>query len=95
MAANDKPMNSLKPFVPNTYKKPITLYEYFDNQQYCICRRGDDGFAFMIECDCCKEWFHGDCVGISKQVGNKITQYICVGCARVIYNYDLVTQGVV
>lgn len=42
----------------------------------------------MIECDSCNEWFHGDCIGITKQVGTKLSQYICIGCARVRFNYD-------
>ena len=60
--------------------------QYIDNQRYCICRRGDDGLVFMIECDCCKEWFHGDCIGLSKVVGSKLESYICIGCARVHYD---------
>ena len=26
---------------------------------YCICRQKYDGQRFMIECDVCKDWFHG------------------------------------
>mmetsp|Transcript_99431 Transcript_99431/g.136682 ORF Transcript_99431/g.136682 Transcript_99431/m.136682 type:complete len:102 (-) Transcript_99431:157-462(-) len=32
----------------------------------------------MIDCDSCKEWFHGDCVGIY----SKVKYYICIGCAK-------------
>ena len=71
-----------------TPKKKATAL-YFDNQQYCICRRGDDGLVFMIECESCKEWFHGDCVGVCKQLAARINQYICIGCARVVNDIDL------
>lgn len=26
---------------------------------YCICRLPYDVTRFMIECDACKDWFHG------------------------------------
>ncbi|OCT58082.1 hypothetical protein XELAEV_180025792mg, partial [Xenopus laevis] len=26
---------------------------------YCICRLPYDVSRFMIECDACKDWFHG------------------------------------
>ncbi|CAG13988.1 unnamed protein product, partial [Tetraodon nigroviridis] len=26
---------------------------------YCICRLPYDVTQFMIECDACKDWFHG------------------------------------
>lgn len=42
----------------------------------------------MIGCDNCSEWFHGDCVGISKQVGSKVTQYMCIACAKRKENYN-------
>lgn len=32
----------------------------------------------MIDCDSCKEWFHGECVGINQ----KVKYYICIGCAK-------------
>ena len=30
-----------------------------DETVYCICRQPYDGERFMIECDVCKDWFHG------------------------------------
>lgn len=26
---------------------------------YCVCRQPYDVSRFMIECDICKDWFHG------------------------------------
>ena len=30
---------------------------------YCLCRQPQGG-RFMIACDGCEQWFHGDCVGV-------------------------------
>ena len=30
-----------------------------DDTLYCVCRQPYDGGRFMIECDVCKDWFHG------------------------------------
>lgn len=45
---------------------------------YCICRLPYEGF--MIGCDGCEEWYHGPCVGISEEQGEKIDKYVCVRC---------------
>ena len=37
--------------------------------QYCICRRGPDGF--MLQCELCKEWYHGSCVPLPRTQGGK------------------------
>lgn len=41
--------------------KSTKAYDQIDktDEIYCICRRPYDGKSFMIECDLCKEWFHG------------------------------------
>ncbi|CAK7242355.1 MAG: COMPASS (complex proteins associated with Set1p) component [Sporothrix thermara] len=51
-----------------------------DNGPYCICR-GPDDHRWMIQCDDCEDWFHGDCVNISKDDGeNMMLSYICPNC---------------
>ncbi|XP_054549884.1 death-inducer obliterator 1 [Talpa occidentalis] len=50
---------------------------------YCICRQPHNN-RFMICCDRCEEWFHGDCVGISEARGRLLERngedYICPNC---------------
>ncbi|XP_029599911.1 CXXC-type zinc finger protein 1, partial [Salmo trutta] len=46
---------------------------------YCICRRPDIN-CFMIGCDCCNEWFHGDCIGISEKAAKVIRVWYCEKC---------------
>eukprot|EP01115_Flamella_aegyptia_P002649 TRINITY_DN136768_c0_g1_i1.p1 TRINITY_DN136768_c0_g1~~TRINITY_DN136768_c0_g1_i1.p1 ORF type:complete len:157 (-),score=9.46 TRINITY_DN136768_c0_g1_i1:76-525(-) len=48
---------------------------------YCICRGLWDGKSFMVACDYCDEWFHGDCIGITPTLAKKIEQYICPNCS--------------
>ncbi|CAK7275147.1 COMPASS (complex proteins associated with Set1p) component [Sporothrix epigloea] len=51
-----------------------------DNGPYCICR-GPDDHRWMIQCDDCEDWFHGDCVNIKKDEGeNMMLSYICPNC---------------
>ena len=51
-----------------------------DNGPYCICR-GPDDHRWMISCDSCEDWFHGECVHITKEVGETLIQrYICPNC---------------
>jgi len=49
---------------------------------YCICRRPDIPGKFMIACDNCNEWFHGECIGISKEQAENITNYQCTDCRK-------------
>ena len=40
----------------------------------------------MIYCDQCGEWFHGDCIGITEEEGNKMADndvsFICHECRK-------------
>ncbi|XP_062897092.1 death-inducer obliterator 1-like isoform X2 [Mobula hypostoma] len=51
---------------------------------YCICRQPHSN-RFMICCDRCEEWFHGDCVGITMARGRLLERngedYICPDCS--------------
>uniref|UniRef100_A0A8C2WAN2 CXXC finger protein 1a n=1 Tax=Cyclopterus lumpus TaxID=8103 RepID=A0A8C2WAN2_CYCLU len=38
---------------------------------YCVCRKSDIN-CFMIGCDSCTEWFHGNCVGVSEKAAKSI-----------------------
>lgn len=61
--------------------------------QYCICRRGPDGF--MLQCELCKEWYHSSCVPLPRTQGGKAMskstaameaakelKYLCPLCLR-------------
>ncbi|KAK4176881.1 hypothetical protein QBC36DRAFT_237925 [Triangularia setosa] len=52
-----------------------------DSGPYCLCR-GPDNHRFMIACDRCEDWFHGDCIGMDKWTGENLVQkYICPNCS--------------
>ncbi|XP_051967151.1 death-inducer obliterator 1-like [Xyrauchen texanus] len=56
---------------------------YDPNALYCICRQKHNK-RFMICCDRCEEWFHGDCVGITEARGRLMERngedYVCSNC---------------
>jgi [histone H3]-trimethyl-L-lysine4 demethylase len=63
--------NSLSPAHPTDI--PIT------QDVFCICRSSESGL--MIECDTCGEWYHGNCVRVSRREAKAQTSYICPVCS--------------
>ncbi|XP_072566089.1 lysine-specific demethylase 7B isoform X1 [Paramormyrops kingsleyae] len=47
---------------------------------YCVCRQPYDVNRFMIECDICKDWFHGSCVQVEEHHAADIDVYHCPNC---------------
>ena len=45
---------------------------------FCICRQPESDF--MIQCDRCKEWYHGNCIGITKRKAKTLDTYTCKIC---------------
>jgi COMPASS component SPP1 len=51
-----------------------------DNGPYCICR-GPDDHRWMICCEKCEDWFHGECIKLDKTIGESlIEKFICPNC---------------
>ena len=46
---------------------------------WCLCRKGDNE-KFMIQCDLCDEWYHGECVNITLKLAETLTKYHCPRC---------------
>ncbi|KAL7621554.1 hypothetical protein AAE478_008879 [Parahypoxylon ruwenzoriense] len=58
-----------------------------DNGPYCICR-GPDDHRWMISCDVCEDWFHGECVNLDKETGEKLVErFVCPNCTDGKANY--------
>ncbi|OXU25193.1 hypothetical protein TSAR_001574 [Trichomalopsis sarcophagae] len=64
--------------LPERKSKIATLLKQ-DGQAYCICRSSDSS-RFMIGCDACEEWYHGDCINITEKEAKYIKQFFCVRC---------------
>lgn len=47
--------------------------------QFCICPGPDTG-SFMIQCDECREWYHGFCVNLDKKWAENFAYYLCHRC---------------
>ncbi|ELK04400.1 Death-inducer obliterator 1 [Pteropus alecto] len=91
-AAKDDPENTLEgkaarggpdgaPGGSVRHKPECEVYD--PSALYCMCRQPHNN-RFMICCDRCEEWFHGDCVGISEARGRLLERngedYICPNC---------------
>ena len=55
------------------------LSDVSDQNKYCICGGTDRG-TFMIQCDECREWFHGSCVNVTPVMAKDIGIYECPQC---------------
>ncbi|XP_021927667.1 lysine-specific demethylase 7B-like [Zootermopsis nevadensis] len=55
---------------------------------YCLCGQPYDCNKFMIQCDICKDWFHGSCVGLREYLCNDLDKYHCPRCEP-IYGVSL------
>ncbi|XP_055677671.1 CXXC-type zinc finger protein 1-like [Lutzomyia longipalpis] len=64
--------------LPERKSKIATIMKQ-DGQAYCICRSSDCS-RFMIGCDGCEEWYHGDCINISEKESKHIKHYYCQRC---------------
>ncbi|XP_003742083.1 CXXC-type zinc finger protein 1 [Galendromus occidentalis] len=71
-----------------------------DNEEgvYCICRTTDTS-RFMIGCDNCNEWYHGDCISITEQFAKSISKFFCLICRtnnpslKTIHKNEKITQA--
>ncbi|KAF0295039.1 Death-inducer obliterator 1 [Amphibalanus amphitrite] len=52
---------------------------------WCICRQPHNN-RFMICCDKCEDWFHGNCVGVTRAMGAQMEEegrdWVCPLCKR-------------
>jgi hypothetical protein len=61
-----------------------------NEKRYCICQKREDELNeeenddFMIECDGCKNWFHGKCIKLADRLAGKFTRSICQ-CSRTLF----------
>lgn len=55
---------------------------------YCICKSSDIE-RFMIGCDHCNEWYHGDCIGVTQIAAKHIKSYICEVCRKLKPNLKI------
>ena len=67
------------------------MAEESDDETYCLCRRAYSDGDFMIQCDICKDWFHGGCVLIKAL---RITyRELCMLLATELNFHDLCSES--
>ncbi|KAI8511554.1 CXXC-type zinc finger protein 1 [Branchiostoma belcheri] len=65
--------------MPERQAKMAQLFKQVEPVQYCVCRTSDTD-RFMIGCEKCDEWFHGDCIQVSQELARTIKRWYCAAC---------------
>ncbi|KAG4306445.1 hypothetical protein PORY_000433 [Pneumocystis oryctolagi] len=68
----------------NTIKKSQINYNNIKSgniELYCVCQKPDTG-CWMIACDGCDNWYHGECVKIAKMDEELLDKYFCESCTK-------------
>ncbi|XP_075867750.1 lysine-specific demethylase 5A isoform X2 [Nelusetta ayraudi] len=69
----------------------MAMADRIEEVRFCLCRKTASGF--MLQCELCKDWFHGACVPLPKtgtqkkagagwQSNNKDSKFLCPLCQR-------------
>ncbi|KAI9597590.1 hypothetical protein BDF19DRAFT_433856 [Syncephalis fuscata] len=71
----------LGPSTSSTVTNPSTQYNDTEEVINCICDTPTiDHGRFMIACDQCAVWFHGECVGIGPEMAEEGAEWYCRRC---------------
>ncbi|CAM4944756.1 unnamed protein product [Rotaria socialis] len=58
--------------------------DQFHRRLWCICKMPWDHSKLMLRCDSCANWFHGDCVGMTKEEAKELeldgNDFVCSSC---------------
>lgn len=72
-----------QPLPPTKVRRTSTTNRStMDGKLYCVCRKPYDATRFMIACDRCDDWFHGECIGISEKESEFVDLYFCTKCSK-------------
>lgn len=53
------------------------------NKTYlCVCGLGFSSSQFSIQCDHCKDWFHGSCVQLQEFEAEEVDKFYCNNCQK-------------
>uniref|UniRef100_A0A3B3DK02 [histone H3]-trimethyl-L-lysine(4) demethylase n=1 Tax=Oryzias melastigma TaxID=30732 RepID=A0A3B3DK02_ORYME len=69
----------------------MAMADRIEEVKFCLCRKTASGF--MLQCELCKDWFHGACVplpktgpqkkvGVAWQSNSKESKFLCPLCQR-------------
>lgn len=69
----------------------MAMADRIEEVKFCLCRKTASGF--MLQCELCKDWFHGACVplpktgsqkklGVGLQNNSKDSKFLCPLCQR-------------
>uniref|UniRef100_A0A914UMR5 CXXC-type zinc finger protein 1 n=1 Tax=Plectus sambesii TaxID=2011161 RepID=A0A914UMR5_9BILA len=61
------------------------------DEQHCFCQSKDTD-RFMIGCDECNKWFHGDCVNVTEQNAKSIVHFYCPPCMQANSRLSIVSK---
>uniref|UniRef100_A0A8C5HVF8 [histone H3]-trimethyl-L-lysine(4) demethylase n=1 Tax=Gouania willdenowi TaxID=441366 RepID=A0A8C5HVF8_GOUWI len=58
----------------------MAMADRIEEVKFCLCRKTASGF--MLQCELCKDWFHGACVPLPKTGSQKKSKFLCPLCQR-------------
>uniref|UniRef100_A0A667ZM35 [histone H3]-trimethyl-L-lysine(4) demethylase n=1 Tax=Myripristis murdjan TaxID=586833 RepID=A0A667ZM35_9TELE len=58
----------------------MAMADRIEEVKFCLCRKTASGF--MLQCELCKDWFHGACVPLPKTGSQKKLGFLCPLCQR-------------
>ena len=72
---------SNRPFPSCSTNIAMTVICNFTVKVYCTCRM-PEGSDFMVCCDRCSEWYHGDCVTVPQEIRKNQNNEVVWQCPR-------------